>query len=184
MRLVWTFLPAALVGCAPFGEPEASRLPVDVHARPEARQIEAHPCRYGDVARCVEKCEQDDSQACNGAGVLFEFGESPDLATASGYYRRSCDGSYAPGCNNLGWLYLRGRGVPRDQPQAMVLFLAAFDASRMACLQGDGSGCLLAGEILYDGRGVQEDQEQALAFFRRACDEGQPKGCDLASRGE
>ena len=138
----------ALVGCAAFGEPEPGRLPADVHARPDARQIEEHPCRFGDAERCVAKCEQEDPQACNGAGVIFEFRENPDLVVASDYYRRSCDGNYGPGCDNLGWLYLRGRGVPRDQPQAMALFLAAFDASRVACLQGDGSGCLLAGEIL------------------------------------
>jgi TPR repeat protein len=173
-----------LVGCAALGEPRVNQLPADAHARPAPREVEEHPCRYGDSAGCIAKCERDDPQACNGAGVLFEFGENPDLVSASGYYRRSCDGSYAPGCDNLGWLYLRGRGVPQDQPQAMVLFLAAFDAARFACLRGDGSGCLLAGEILYDGRGVKEDEEQAVAFFRRGCDDGERVACKLAARGE
>lgn len=177
-------MPVILAGCAALGAPRANSLPTDVHAKPEAREVAAHPCRYGDAERCVAKCERDDPQACNGAGVLYEFNDNPDLVTASGYYRRSCDGSYAPGCDNLGWLYLRGRGVPRDQPQAMALFLAAFDAARIACLGGDGNGCLLAGEILYDGRGVKEDDEQAVAFFRRACDDGERRGCELASRGE
>jgi TPR repeat protein len=184
MRAAWCFLPVLLAGCAALGEQKPSSLPGDVHARPDARELAEHPCRYGDSALCIAKCEHDDPQACNGAGVLFEFGESQDVASASSYYRRSCDGSYGPGCDNLGWLYLRGRGVPRDQPQAMVLFLAAFDAARLACLRGDGSGCLLAGEILYDGRGVKEDDDQAVAYFHRACDDGEPKGCDLASRGE
>ncbi len=184
VRVPWFFFPVALAGCAALGEPKPGSLPVDVHAKPEAQELAQHPCRYGDAQRCIAKCERDDPQACNGAGVLFEFGENPDVVTASSYYRRSCDGSYGPGCNNLAWLYLRGRGVPRDQPQAMVLFLAAFDDARLACVRGDGDGCLLAGEILYDGHGVSDDDEQASAFFRLACEDGERKGCEFASLAE
>jgi TPR repeat protein len=118
---------------------------------------------------------------CNAAGVLFEFdaGRTSDPALASGFYRRSCDANYAPGCNNLAWLYLRGQGVPHDPPHAMVLFLAAFDAARLACARGDASGCLLAGEILFDGRAGRRDDEEAVALFERACAGGEKRGCDL-----
>ena len=101
-------------------------------------------------------------------------GDRADPLTASSFYSRACDANYAPGCDNLAWLYLRGRGVPRDPPHAMVLFMAAFDAARMACARGDGSGCLLAGEMLREGRGVKEDEQGALAMFRAACARGLP----------
>ena len=93
---------------------------------------------------------------------MFEFDEGTrsDPALASGFYTRSCEGNYAPGCNNLAWLYLRGAGVPQDQPHAMLLFMAAFDSAKLACMQGDASGCLLAGEMLYE--------EHARAEGRRA----------------
>jgi TPR repeat protein len=170
-----------LTGCAQLGNAAQSTLPRDVHAPPDARDRADHPCRYGDTAQCIARCEAGDAQTCNAAGVLFEFdaGESTDPALASGFYRRSCDANYAPGCNNLAWLYLRGRGVAHDPPRAMVLFLAAFDAARLACGRGDASGCLLAGEILYDGRAGKKDDEEAAGLFAQACDGGETRACAM-----
>jgi TPR repeat protein len=155
-----------------------------VHAGPDATELAEHPCRYGDVVACMARCQSDDAQACNAAGVLFEYddGERSDPQLASGFYRRACDDNYAPACNNLAWLYLRGRGVPRDPPQAMFLFMTAFDAARIACARGDASGCLLAGELLYEGHAQERDGEDAVAFFRRACERGEAKGCELAAQ--
>jgi TPR repeat protein len=179
MRPSWMLL-LLVAGCGQLGNAERASLPADVHARPSASELAEHPCRYGDAARCVAKCESGDAQTCNAAGVLFEFdgGDRSDPQVASGYYRRSCDGNYGPGCNNLAWLYLRGTGVARDQPQAMRLFMAAFDAARLACTRGDASGCLLAGELLYEGHAGRRDDEEALAFFRRACQAGEPRACE------
>jgi len=173
---------ALLAGCGQLGNTPGASLPPDVHAAPDSIEVAQHPCRYGDVARCIARCTNDDPQACNAAGVMFEFDEGTrtEPSLASGFYQRSCDGNYAQGCNNLAWLYLRGAGVPRDQPHAMLLFMAAFDAAKLACMQGDASGCLLAGEILYEGRGVDADEQQALAFFKRACDGGEQRACNEA----
>jgi TPR repeat protein len=174
---VW--LPFLAAGCGEFGNTPGGALPRDVHAQPDARDVAEHPCRYGDVGRCVARCTADDAQACNAAGVMFEFdeGASSEPTLASGFYSRACDGNYAQGCNNLAWLYLRGRGVPQDQPHAMLLFMAAFDSAKLACMRGDASGCLLAGELLYEGRGVQADDAQAVAFFEKACAGGETTGC-------
>jgi hypothetical protein len=177
MRALLAILPLLLVGCGELGGAKLGALPADVHAKPDARELQEHPCRYGDAVRCIAQCDGGDPQGCNGAGVLFEFAERPDPLLASGFYNRACDANYGPGCDNLAWLYLRGRGVPRDPPHAMVLFMAAFDAASMACARGDGSGCLLAGEMLRDGRGVEQDDDQALAMFRRACDRGEASAC-------
>jgi uncharacterized protein len=184
MRVAWVLAPWCLAGCAQLGTPSPGVLPADVHAMPDARELAEHPCRYGEVARCVGKCEKEGGQACNAAGVFFEFGDRGDPALASSYYGRACDGSYGPGCNNLAWLYLRGNGVRHDPPHAMVLFLAAFDAARIACSRGDADGCLLAGELLYDGRGVDRREDEAIALFRRACAGGQARACELARDGE
>jgi TPR repeat protein len=177
----------SLAGCAQLGTPSSASLPRDVHARPDPREVAEHPCRYGDFSGCVAKCEADDAQACNAAGVMFEFdsGIETNPALASGFYNRACTSNYAPGCNNLAWLYLRGSGVPQDQPHAMLLFMAAFDAAKLACLQrGDASGCLLAGEILYEDHAKPADGETAVAFFRRACAAGDEHGCQLAQDEE
>ncbi len=160
-------------------------LPPDVHALPTASEVTEHPCRYEQVEACIAKCELD-STACNATGVMFEFdhGIHTDPLVASEFYGRACTGNYAPGCNNLAWLYLRGAGVPRDQPHAMLLFMAAFDSSKLACLKGDPSSCLLAGELLYDDHVEAKDGETAVAFFRRACEGGDAQGCQLARAEE
>jgi TPR repeat protein len=181
MKYGWGLGLVVLVsGCGQFGNTPTGSLPSDVHAQPTSREVAEHPCRFGDVARCVARCTADDPQACNAAGVMFEFdeGASSEPAIASGFYSRACDGNYAQGCNNLAWLYLSGHGVPKNQQHAMLLFMTAFDAARIACAQGDASGCLLAGEILYEGRGVDADEAQAVAFFQRACEGGEARGCE------
>jgi TPR repeat protein len=187
MRITWGIpLFLCATGCAELGTPAASSLPADVHAQPTARELAEHPCRYGDVRACLAKCDADDPQACNAAGVMFEFdsGVTTDPLVASGYYERSCSDNYAPGCNNLAWLYLRGHGVPQDQPHAMLLFMAAFDASKLACMRGDPSGCLLAGELLYEQHAQPRAGETAVAFFRKACDGGEARACELAREEE
>jgi TPR repeat protein len=178
MRAAFALIGLLVAGCGGLGATKQGALPADVHAKPDARELEEHPCRYGDAVRCIARCEGGDAQGCNGAGVLFEFGERPDPLLASSFYGRACDANYGPGCDNLGWLYLRGHGVPRDPPHAMVLFMAAFDAASLACARGDGAGCLLAGELLRDGRGVEQDDAQALAMFQRACSYGEAEGCE------
>jgi len=183
MKYAWGLgLVVLATGCGQFGNTPVGSLPRDVHAAPTTSEVAEHPCRYGDVARCVARCTAHDPQACNAAGVMFEFdeGTSTEPALASGFYTRACDGNYAQGCNNLAWLYLRGRGVRKDLPHAMFLFMTAFDAAQIACRNGDASGCLLAGEMLYEGRGVKEDEAQALAFFQRACDGGETRACESA----
>jgi TPR repeat protein len=187
MRALWVMgLAIAVSGCAELGEEMPSALPVDVHAAPDARDVEEHPCRYGDVARCIARCEDNDAQACNAAGVMFEFdgGYRSDPALASGFYTRSCEQSYAAGCNNLAWLYLRGSGVPKDQPHAMLLFMAAFDAAKLACMRGDASNCLLAGELLYEDHAQAKQGDTAVAFFRKACSGGESRACSLAKEPE
>src|SRR5690348_12281368 len=87
-----------LAGCAEIGSPPMGALPPDVHARPDPIELAQHPCRYGEMGPCIAKCQDDDPQACNAAGVLFEFdgGDRSDPELAAGFYRRACDGNYGP----------------------------------------------------------------------------------------
>ena len=171
----------SLFGCHA-GELTPSSLPRDVHAQPDQTELTANPCRYGDLSRCISKCRAEDPQSCNAAGMLFEFhAHSSDPTRASELYKRACDEAYAPGCTNLAWLHLAGRGVPRDHARAMRLFVFAYDKSKMACISGDLSACLLAGDLVYEGRGVEQDDAQALSLFDRACEGGEQKGCARAA---
>jgi TPR repeat protein len=175
-------LAPSLVGCfAELGNVPSNTLPADAHAKPSATEAAENPCANHDLTGCMRACRADDAKACNLVGVLFEFDptrQEPGLA--SGFYKRGCDESYYPACNNLAWLYLSGRGVPQDKPQAMRLFYFAYDAARTACVRGDVSGCMMAGDLLENGRGVDADEAQAVAMFDRACAGGEPQGCERA----
>ena len=174
-----------LLGLSDLGNPPSGALPE--RPRPAtAAEIAANPCSHDDLAGCIRLCTADDSHACNMVGVMFEFDPNgrDDAALASGFYKRACDATYAPACNNLAWLYLGGHGVPRDQPRAMVLFAFAYESSKEACYRGDASSCLMAGDILYDGRGVDRDERGAVALFERACNAGEPRGCERAQAAE
>jgi TPR repeat protein len=174
---------SSILGCADgfFGATPQETLAYQAHPdAPSARQVAAKPCKYGDVARCIEQCQAGDPKSCNSMGVQFEYGygASPDSTIASGFYARACDANYAQGCTNLAWLYSLGRGVPRDTQQAMLLFTRAFDSSRVACRHGDGHGCLMAGEFMLRGDVSPKDEDGAVAMFKLACDQGEPKGCE------
>jgi TPR repeat protein len=182
---------SACGGASPLGAVNQGSVPYEgrnaarTAAAGDPTEVAAKPCKFGDVDRCLERCQAGDSHACNGLGVLFEYGApsgpTPDSAMASGFYARACDADYAPGCTNLAWLYSLGRGVPRDPQQAMILFTRAFDASKTACRRGDGHGCLMAGEFLLEGKIAPPDEDGALAFFQAACDHGEPRGCDYVN---
>jgi hypothetical protein len=170
----------ATAGCE-LGAVKQGTVPYDPHtAKPDAAEIAAHPCKYGDARRCAERCRDDEPGACNALGVMFEYGDgSPEgTAQASTFYGRACEASYAPGCTNLAWLYALGKGVPKDQAQSMALFTKAYEASRLACRRGDMSGCVMAGDFLLEGRGAPQDEELAMVMFKTACDGGERRACE------
>jgi TPR repeat protein len=181
------FVAWGLAGCGgEFGLAAVKQASVPYDAHPAAVdpiEVAAKPCKFADVARCIDQCQAGTPAACNALGVLFEYGRNtaPDPTIASGFYARACDKEYAPGCTNLAWLYSLGRGVPHDAQQAMLLFTRAFDQSRLACRRGDGHGCLLAGELLLQGRVTSADENEELAMFQAACEQGEPRGCDYVS---
>jgi TPR repeat protein len=171
--------------CGMLGAVKQASVPYEPHpAAPDPSEIAANPCKFGDVARCIQHCQADEPGACNALGVMFELGTqgNADSALASGFYGRACESNYAPGCTNLAWLYALGHGVPKDQAQSMALFTKAYESSKLACRRGDMSGCIMAGELLLDGRGVEADDALALSMFQRACEHGERRGCAYVSR--
>jgi TPR repeat protein len=186
LLLAVAFLTATLSACAEQRyDPTAAGLPRDVNAKPSAEELASAPCKFGDQTLCIAACQSGkDPHSCNLLGVMLEYDlrGHDDPARASGFYRRGCDFSYYPACNNLAWLYLGGHGVPQDQAQAMRLFRSAYESAREACRMGDSAACMMAGEFRYEGRGVERDEAEATALLERACAGGQRHGCELLSQ--
>ena len=58
----------------------------------------------------------------------------------------------------LGWMYYKGRGLPRDPQKAVTWFRAAADA-------GDRDGMYWLGEANEEGCGLPKDRSHALFWY-------------------
>lgn len=68
----------------------------------------------------------------------------------------------------MGLLYVNGRGVLRDDREAMKWFRSAAD-------QGDATAQLQIGMMYYDGRSVPQDYSEAARWYQLAAERGNPE---------
>jgi TPR repeat protein len=137
-----------------------------------------------DATACRAECEGGDASACNLLGVQLELGVAGARAPhdAAIVYTLGCQADYAPSCTNLGWLVLRGRGVPADPPLALVLFQRAYDGYARACTMGHGPSCVSAVEML-DLVTPRDDEERVtLVLLERGCALGETRACARIER--
>jgi TPR repeat protein len=62
-------------------------------------------------------------------------------------------------------MYLNGRGVAKDDQEAVRLFKLAAD-------QGNASGQYSLGFMYLNGRGVAKDDQEAVRLYKLAADQG------------
>ena len=117
----------------------------------------------------VPACETAVRQYPNSTRVSLQLGRAYQKANyftaAVGQYRRAAEQNYAPAQNNLGASYENGRGVPKDDQQAIAWYRKA--AEQDYALAQNNLG------VMYQyGRGVRKDEQQAIAWYRKAADQG------------
>ena len=71
--------------------------------------------------------------------------------------------------------YQEGRGVAKDEPEAVWWFRKAAD-------QGHIAAQVNLGEMYRHGRGVAEDEAEAVRWFRKAADQGDARGQQLLTK--
>jgi TPR repeat protein len=69
---------------------------------------------------------------------------------------------------NLGAMYTNGKGVEKDQKEAVKWF-------RKSAEQGNAKGQFGLGVSYDDGKGVPEDDEEAAKWYRKSADQGDAK---------
>eukprot|EP00756_Hemistasia_phaeocysticola_P054963 Hpha_TRINITY_DN3087_c0_g2::TRINITY_DN3087_c0_g2_i1::g.138712::m.138712/K14026/SEL1, SEL1L; SEL1 protein len=89
-----------------------------------------------------------------------------DYSTAASYFRRGAKSNHAASVNGLGYLHLRGLGVPKDVSAAIRLFRHA------SALDSGDAKCNL-GLVLLKGLGVARDQVQGVKHLAEAARQGQ-----------
>jgi TPR repeat protein len=107
--------------------------------------------------------------------------KSGNLSGAADLNRKACDSGERQGCNNLGLMYYRGEGVPKDLSRAANLYQRACDA-------GGTGGCTNLGLMYLRGESVPKDPNRAAELFKRGCDTNAPVACTnlglMYARGE
>ena len=103
-------------------------------------------------------------------GILVSFSllNSNDLNLDE--LKTECLASKPEPCNNLGLLYVEGRGVEQDDKKASEYL-------KIACDFGDAVGCYHLGFLYKEGAGVEKDLSISKSYFKKACDEGVKESC-------
>ncbi len=117
----------------------------------------------------VPACEAAVRQYPNSTRLSLQLGRAYQKANyftaAVGQYRKAAEQNYALAQNNLGASYENGRGVPKDDQQAIAWYRKA--AEQNYALAQNNLG------VMYQyGQGVRKDEQQAIAWYRKAADQG------------
>lgn len=119
------------------------------------------------------RCEAGHAASC--AALAKSALGADDPAAAAALWQRACANGHARSCYQLGRLYERGRGVPRDLHFAAALYADACDG-------GDRYGCWRAGEIARRERDrsapLSRARRKALRRLERACNALDERACD------
>ena len=95
---------------------------------------------------------------------------TPDAAAGVSSFSRACKEAYAPGCTELGSLYLAGIGVEADANRAAALF-------EEGCKAKDWWGCHQLAEMYWQGNGVEADPVEATRLSQIGCTREIPQSC-------
>ncbi len=166
-----------------------------------------------DLAKAEElikkACAGKSGIGCYSLGVITRdgsTGKTADLAQAIPQFQQACNYSYASGCNELGFAFVRGAGVAKNPFRAFELFekACAMEARYChnlgialekgdgtlkypararreydkACGAGELAACNLLGYMKLDGDGGPKDVAGARALFKQTCDAGDEGGCE------
>jgi len=78
-----------------------------------------------------------------------------------------CNAGNAPSCATLSRMVRDSKDYAR-----------AFDLAKSACAKGAMLGCVIQAEMLFQGQGVKRDSAAARPLLERACEAGEPMGCN------
>ncbi|MBI5482398.1 MAG: sel1 repeat family protein [Deltaproteobacteria bacterium] len=94
--------------------------------------------------------------------LLTDAGKPPCPPREAGECARRCEASDVRSCYDLGDLYERGNGVPKDLARAVQLY-------DRACAAGYGAGCNDLALLYEHGKGVPKNPARAAALYLDGC---------------
>jgi TPR repeat protein len=133
--------------------------------------------RAGDASACELSHESQKEHA--NCAVPLRIGLLPlmqaRVCTEPGECQSRCEALDNESCMILGFMYLVGKGVPRDANRGVGLF-------KQACDRGDDISCSQLGNLYAIGRDVPQDFVQAWSLFNQSCNKGIVAACGGLAR--
>lgn len=99
----------------------------------------------------------------------LELAQKQEYEKAFTLYSGSAELGYAPAQVNLGFAYLNGKGVVRNDQMAVMWFQKAAEQNHPAAISN-------LGYCYSNGCGVAVDKQRALSLYKQAADMGNEKG--------
>lgn len=178
------------------------------------KTVTKHVCKMTDFNDCKEQCEKmSDAESCYNLGYAYWMGDEDnkikeDNAKAEIAFKKSCDLSFADGCDVLGDLYSNQKKpaqavAPKQKGCDLGAATACTDLAEMyrkgvgvtvdipkaltiyarACKGGDGDSCRQAGKIVKKGGGgIDADADLAAKLFARGCQLEDSDACNDAAK--
>lgn len=120
---------------------------------------------------CFDGARNVEIHLCNSKLETLLVVKKADHSTNASFYRKACDNGDPTSCVNLGVMYTRGQGVPKDAEKSATYF-------ERACDRGAPTGCTNLGVMYRQGVGVPQDHKKAVSLYRRGCEGGDSGGCN------
>jgi hypothetical protein len=126
------------------------------------------------IASCATQYQSQgvaggDADAANALQRARAAYDRQDYVTALRELRPLAQQGNAPAQNNLGFMYMEGRGVTQDDAEAVRLY-------RQAAAQGNAYAYGNLGLMYAEGRGVTQDNAEAVRLYRQAAAQGNTMG--------
>lgn len=122
--------------------------------------------------------KRDDPKAYSALGNIYFLGAQdlkPDPARAALYYGQAAMLGDGYSAHQLGFMNVVGKGVPKNDAEAVRLFMQSAKA-------GYAKGMTSLGVCYLEGRGVPKSEKLAAAWFEKAGDAGDMEGAFNAGR--
>lgn len=133
------------------------------------------------VAEFTKACDNGAGPACFSLSALYDGHEKSvvreDPALANVALAKGCDLGEADACQNLGYHYRVGYGVPRNQLRSASLYSAACDnATSVDCVMLSRKW-FVADVPRYPASDVSDQYREVAGIYRAACDDRFAQGC-------
>jgi TPR repeat protein len=127
-----------------------------------------------DAARAVPACRAAVAANPNDPRLAMQLGRALEKAggadaEALALYQKAVDAGYVHAMINVGIVYAKGLGVPKDPVQAANWYRKSADA-------GDLTGMISLGVAYVSGAGVTKNPAEAVRLFRVVADAGDARG--------